>query len=154
MTVKTGDKAPDFTMPTDGGGSITLSKLKGRKVVLYFYPKDDTSGCTAEACGFRDSFPNFRKIEAAVIGISRDSVAAHDKFKKKYELPFTLASDADGKVTERYGVWVEKSMYGRKYMGIERATFLIDEKGVVRKEWHKVKVPGHVDEVLAAVKAL
>ena len=154
MTVKTGDKAPDFTMPTDGGGSVTLSKLKGRKVVLYFYPKDDTSGCTAEACGFRDSFPNFRKIEAAVIGISRDSVAAHDKFKKKYELPFTLASDADGKVTERYGVWVEKSMYGRKYMGIERATFLIDEKGVVRKEWHKVKVPGHVDEVLAAVKAL
>jgi peroxiredoxin Q/BCP len=154
MTVKTGDKAPDFTMPTDGGGSVTLSKLKGRKVVLYFYPKDDTSGCTAEACGFRDSFPNFRKIDAAVIGISRDSVAAHDKFKKKYELPFTLASDADGKVTERYGVWVEKSMYGRKYMGIERATFLIDEKGVVRKEWHKVKVPGHVDEVLAAVKAL
>ena len=154
MTVQTGDKAPDFTMPTDGGGSVTLSKLKGRKVVLYFYPKDDTSGCTAEACGFRDSFPNFRKIDAAVIGISRDSVAAHDKFKKKYELPFTLASDADGKVTERYGVWVEKSMYGRKYMGIERATFLIDEKGVVRKEWHKVKVPGHVDEVLAAVKAL
>jgi peroxiredoxin Q/BCP len=154
MTVKTGDKAPDFTMPTDGGGSVTLSKLKGRKVVLYFYPKDDTSGCTAEACGFRDSFPNFRKIDAAVIGISRDSVAAHDKFKKKYELPFTLAADTDGKVTERYGVWVEKSMYGRKYMGIERATFLIDEKGVVRKEWHKVKVPGHVEEVLAAVKAL
>ena len=154
MSLQPGDKAPDFTMPTDGGGSVTLSKLKGRKVVLYFYPKDDTSGCTAEACGFRDSFPNFRKIDAAVIGISRDSVAAHDKFKKKYELPFTLASDADGKVTERYGVWVEKSMYGRKYMGIERATFLIDEKGVVRKEWHKVKVPGHVDEVLAAVKAL
>jgi peroxiredoxin Q/BCP len=154
MSVATGDKAPDFTMPTDGGGSVTLSKLKGRKVVLYFYPKDDTSGCTAEACGFRDSFPNFRKIDAAVIGISRDSVAAHDKFKKKYELPFTLAADTDGKVTERYGVWVEKSMYGRKYMGIERATFLIDEKGVVRKEWHKVKVPGHVEEVLAAVKAL
>jgi len=154
MSVATGAKAPDFTLPTDGGGSVTLSKLKGRKVVLYFYPKDDTSGCTAEACGFRDSFPNFRKIDAAVIGISRDSVASHDKFKKKYELPFMLASDTDGKVTERYGVWVEKSMYGRKYMGIERATFLIDEKGVVRQEWHKVKVPGHVEEVLAAVKAL
>jgi len=154
MSVATGAKAPDFTLPTDGGGSVTLSKLKGRKVVLYFYPKDDTSGCTAEACGFRDSFPNFRKIDAAVIGISRDSVASHDKFKKKYELPFMLASDTDGKVTERYGVWVEKSMYGRKYMGIERATFLIDEKGVVRREWHKVKVPGHVEEVLAAVKAL
>ena len=154
MSVATGAKAPDFTLPTDGGGSVTLSKLKGRKVVLYFYPKDDTSGCTAEACGFRDSFPNFRKIDAAVIGISRDSVASHDKFKKKYELPFMLAADTDGKVTERYGVWVEKSMYGRKYMGIERATFLIDEKGVVRREWHKVKVPGHVEEVLAAVKAL
>ena len=154
MSIEAGDKAPDFTLPTDGGGSVTLSKLKGKKVVLYFYPKDDTSGCTAEACGFRDSFPNFRKIDAAVIGVSRDSVAAHDKFKKKYELPFTLASDTEGKVTERYGVWVEKSMYGRKYMGIERATFLIDEKGVVRNVWHKVKVPGHVDEVMKAVKAL
>jgi thioredoxin-dependent peroxiredoxin len=153
MTLESGDKAPDFTLPTDGGGTVTLSKLKGKKVVLYFYPKDDTSGCTAEACGFRDTFPNFRKIDAAVIGISRDSVASHDKFKKKYELPFTLAADIEGKVTEKYGVWVEKSMYGRKYMGIERATFLVDEKGVVRKVWHKVKVPGHVDEVLAAVKA-
>jgi peroxiredoxin Q/BCP len=131
-----------------------LSKLRGQKVVLYFYPKDDTSGCTAEACGFRDSFPKFGKVEAAIIGISKDSVASHDKFKKKYELPFTLASDADGKVCEAYGVWVEKSMYGRKYMGIERATFLIDEKSVVRGVWHKVKVPGHVDAVLAAAKSL
>jgi peroxiredoxin Q/BCP len=122
--------------------------------VIYFYPKDDTTGCTAEACGFRDQFPKFGKIDATVIGISRDSVASHDKFKKKYELPFTLASDDKGKVTEQYGVWVEKSMYGRKYMGIERATFLIDAKGVVRQEWRKVKVPGHVDEVLKAVKAL
>jgi peroxiredoxin Q/BCP len=154
MSIEPGAKAPDFTLPTDGDGSVTLSKLKGKKVVLYFYPKDDTSGCTAEACGFRDSFPNFRKIDAVVIGVSRDSVAAHDKFKKKYELPFTLAADTDGKVTERYGVWVEKSMYGRKYMGIERATFLIDEKGVVRNVWHKVKVTGHVDEVMKAVKAL
>jgi len=122
--------------------------------VLYFYPKDDTSGCTAEACGFRDSLPKFDKVEAAVIGLSRDPVSAHDKFKKKYELPFTLASDEDGKVCERYGVWVEKSMYGRKYMGIERSTFLIDEKGVVRGVWRKVKVPGHVEAVLAAAKAL
>ena len=153
MSVEVDNKAPDFTLATDDGGSVTLSKLKGKSVILYFYPKDDTSGCTAEACGFRDSFPNFRKTDAAVIGISRDSVASHDKFKKKYELPFTLASDEDGKVCEKYGVWVEKSMYGRKYMGIERATFLVDEKGVVRKVWHKVKVPGHVEEVTAALKA-
>jgi len=149
-----GDKAPAFTMPTDGGGEVSLAKLKGKNVVLYFYPKDDTSGCTAEACGFRDSFPKFGKIDATVIGISRDSVQSHDKFKKKYDLSFPLGSDADGKVTEAYGVWVEKSMYGRKYMGIERATFLIDGKGVVRKVWRKVKVPGHVEEVLAAAKAL
>ncbi|HEX6840402.1 MAG TPA: thioredoxin-dependent thiol peroxidase [Stellaceae bacterium] len=154
MSIEIGDKAPDFTLSTDGNGKVSLSKLRGQKVVLYFYPKDDTTGCTAEACGFRDSFPRFGKIEAVVIGISKDSVASHDKFKKKYELPFTLASDADGKVCEAYGVWVEKSMYGRKYMGIERATFLIDEKGVVRGVWHKVKVPGHVDAVLAAAKAL
>jgi peroxiredoxin Q/BCP len=153
MSLDIGDKAPDFTLPTDGNGSITLSKLKGRKVVLYFYPKDDTSGCTAEACAFRDGFPRFKKMEAVIIGISKDSVAAHDKFKKKYELPFTLASDTEGKALERYGVWVEKSMYGRKYMGIERATFLIDEKGVIRNIWHKVKVPGHADEVLAAATA-
>ena len=154
MSLKIGDKAPDFTAATDGNGSISLAKLRGSKVILYFYPKDDTSGCTKEACGFRDALPDFSKIKAAVIGVSRDSVAAHDKFKKKYELPFILASDKESDVCERYGVWAEKSMYGRKYMGIERATFLIDEKGVVRKEWHKVKVPGHVDEVLAAVKAL
>jgi len=154
MSIEIGDKAPDFTLSTDGNGKVTLSKLRGQKVVLYFYPKDDTTGCTAEACGFRDSFPKFGKTEAAVIGISKDSVASHDKFKKKYELPFTLASDGDGKVCEAYGVWVEKSMYGRKYMGIERATFLIDEKGVVRGVWHKVKVPGHVDAVLTAAKAL
>lgn len=151
---KVGDKAPAFTLPTDDGDSVSLAKLKGRNVVLYFYPKDDTSGCTAEACGFRDSFPKFGKLDAEVIGISRDSVESHDKFKKKHKLSFPLGSDADGKVTEAYGVWVEKSMYGRKYMGIERATFLIDGKGVVRKVWRKVKVPGHVEEVLAAAKAL
>lgn len=154
MTIEIGDKAPDFTLSTDGGGKLTLSKLRGRKVVLYFYPKDDTSGCTAEACDFRDSFPKFGKFAAEVIGISRDSVASHDKFKKKHELPFVLASDEKGEVCERYGVWVEKSMYGRKYMGIERATFLIDEKGILRGIWRKVKVPGHVEAVLTAAKAL
>jgi peroxiredoxin Q/BCP len=154
MSIEIGDKAPDFTLPTDGNGKVSLGKLRGQKVVLYFYPKDDTPGCTAEACGFRDNFPKFGKLEATVIGISRDTVAAHDKFKKKHELPFILAADEKGEVTERYGVWVEKSMYGRKYMGIERATFLIDEKGVVRGLWHKVKVSGHVEAVLAAAKAL
>ena len=154
MSVQIGDKAPDFTLPTDGNGTVTLSKLRGKPVVLYFYPKDDTSGCTAEACGFRDSFPDYGKTGAVVIGLSRDSVASHDKFKKKYQLPFTLASDSEGKVTEAYGVWVEKSMYGRKYMGIDRSTYLIDKDGVVRGAWRKVKVPGHVTEVLKAVQAL
>jgi peroxiredoxin Q/BCP len=154
MSVKPGDKAPDFTLATDGDGKVTLSKLKGKKVILYFYPKDDTSGCTAEACGFRDNLPKFGRTDATVIGISRDSVASHDRFKKKYDLPFMLASDEEGKVCEAYGTWVEKSMYGRKYMGIERATFLIDPKGAVRNVWRKVKVPGHVDEVLAAAKAI
>ena len=154
MSLKPGDKAPDFTLPTDGAGKLTLSKLKGKKVILYFYPKDDTSGCTAEACGFRDNLPHFGKTDAVVIGVSRDSVASHDKFKKKHELPFTLVSDEDGKVCEAYGTWVEKSMYGRKYMGIERATFLIDEKGVIRNVWRKVKVGGHVEAVLDAAKAI
>lgn len=153
MSLEIGDKAPDFTLPTDGAGTVRLSDLKGQHVVLYFYPKDDTSGCTAEACQFRDLFPKFGRSDAAVIGISRDSVASHDKFKKKYKLPFTLAADEQGKVTERYGVWVQKSMYGRKYMGIERSTFLIDGKGVIRNIWRKVKVPGHAEEVLAAIKA-
>lgn len=154
MAISVGDKAPGFTMATDDGGSIALAKLRGKIVVLYFYPKDDTPGCTKEACGFRDNFPKFTRSDAVVIGVSKDSVARHDKFKKKYELPFTLASDEDGAVCEAYGVWVEKSLYGRKYMGIERATFLIDGKGIVRHIWRKVKVPGHAEEVLAAVKAL
>ncbi len=154
MSLKAGDKAPDFTLPSDGNGKISLSRLKGKKVILYFYPKDDTSGCTAEACGFRDNLPKFAKSDAVVIGISRDNVASHDKFKKKYDLPFQLASDEDGKVCGAYGTWIEKSMYGRKYMGIERATFLIDAKGAIRNIWRKVKVPGHVEEVLTAAKAL
>jgi len=154
MSLEIGDKAPDFTLSTDGGGTVSLKQLKGEPVILYFYPKDDTTGCTAEACGFRDALPNFSRIGAAVIGVSKDSPASHDKFKKKYKLPFTLASDEDTAVAQRYGVWVEKSMYGRKYMGMDRSTFLIDGKGAIRGLWRKVKVPGHVDEVLKAVKAL
>jgi peroxiredoxin Q/BCP len=154
MSIDAGDKAPAFTLPTDGGGTVSLAKLKGKKVILYFYPKDDTPGCTKEACSFRDNLPKFTKADAVVIGVSKDSVKRHDNFKAKYKLPFTLAADEDGTVCEAYGVWVEKSLYGRKYMGIERATFLIDEKGVVRQVWHKVKVDGHAEEVLAAAKAL
>ena len=154
MSVEVGDKAPDFTLPSDGGGKVSLKALKGKAVVLYFYPKDDTSGCTAESCAFRDALPNFSKVKAAIVGISRDSVASHDKFKAKYGLTFPLAADEDGTVCEAYGTWVEKSMYGRKYMGIERSTFLIDAKGVVRNVWRKVKVPGHAEEVLEATSAL
>jgi thioredoxin-dependent peroxiredoxin len=154
MSVDVGDKAPDFTLPTDGGGEISLKDLKGKTVVLYFYPKDDTSGCTAEACAFRDALPDFSEVDAEIIGISKDPVKKHDKFKDKYDLNFPLASDEDGTVCEAYGTWVEKSMYGRKYMGIERATLLIDGKGVIREVWRKVKVPGHADDVLKAAKAL
>jgi peroxiredoxin Q/BCP len=154
MTVEVGDKAPDFTLPTDGGGTVSLTALKGKTVVLYFYPKDDTSGCTAEACAFRDALPDFSKVKAEIVAVSRDSVASHDKFKKKFKLPFPLAADEDGTVCQAYGVWVEKSMYGRNYLGIERATFLIDAKGVVRKIWRKVKVPGHAQDVLEAAEAL
>jgi peroxiredoxin Q/BCP len=154
MTVAVGQPAPDFAMPTDGGGTVTRAGLAGKPFVLYFYPKDDTSGCTKEACGFRDALPEFGKLGAAVIGVSRDSVASHDKFKKKYDLNFTLASDEKTDVSERYGVWVEKSMYGKKYMGLERATFLVDGQGIVRGIWRKVKVDGHVAAVAQALKAL
>jgi peroxiredoxin Q/BCP len=153
MTLKVGDTAPDFTLPTDGGGSVTLSRFRGKKVVLYFYPKDDTTGCTKQACAFRDSDSDFANFGAVIIGVSKDSVASHDKFKKKYVLPFILASDEKSDVCERYGVWVQKSMYGRKYMGIERATFLIDEKGVIRHIWPKVSISGHIEEVLTATRA-
>jgi peroxiredoxin Q/BCP len=149
-----GDKAPDFTLPADGGGKVSLKDLRGKTIILYFYPKDYTSGCTAEACAFRDQLPDFSKAKATVLGVSRDSVASHDKFKKKYGLTFPLLADEEGKVTEAYGTWVEKSMYGRKYMGIDRSTFLIDGKGVIRGIWRKVKVPGHADEVLKAARGL
>jgi peroxiredoxin Q/BCP len=154
MSVEAGKKAPDFSATTDGGGKVKLSDFKGKNVILYFYPKDDTPGCTKEACGFRDAKPNFSKAKAVVLGVSKDSVARHDKFRDKYDLNFPLLSDEDGKICEKYGTWIEKSLYGRKYMGIDRATFLIDSTGVVRNVWRKVKVPGHVEEVLAALKAL
>ena len=154
MSVEEGKKAPDFTAATDGGKKLKLSELRGKPVVLYFYPKDDTPGCTAEACGFRDQLPDFGKLKTQVIGVSKDSADKHDKFKKKYGLTFPLVSDEDGKICEKYGTWVQKSLYGRKYMGIERATFLIDGKGVVRGVWHKVRVPGHVADVLKAARVL
>jgi peroxiredoxin Q/BCP len=154
MILDAGTKAPAFTAPADGGGTLSLAALKGAPVVLYFYPKDATGGCTKQAQGFRDAYERLKKVGAEVIGISKDSVASHDKFKAKEKLPFPLVSDGDGKICAAYGTWTEKSLYGRKYMGIERATFLIDGKGVIRRVWRKVKVPGHVDEVLAAVEAL
>ena len=154
MSVEEGKRAPDFTAPADGGGKVKLSDLRGKPVILYFYPKDNTSGCTRQACDFRDSLAAFNKAKAQVIGISRDSVKSHDGFKKKFDLNFPLVSDEDGKVCEKYGTWVEKSLYGRKYMGIERATFLIDATGTVRRVWRKVKVPGHIAEVLEAAQSL
>jgi peroxiredoxin Q/BCP len=154
MSIEPGSEAPDFTLPTDGGGTITLSALRGKPVILYFYPKDDTPGCTTEACDFRDAIPGFGGVGAAIIGISKDSVKSHDKFKAKFGLTFPLASDENGHTCEDYGVWMEKSMYGKKYMGIDRSTFLIDAKGKVAKVWRKVSVPGHAAEVAAAIKAL
>jgi len=152
--LKTGDKAPTFTLPGDGGKKVSLSGLKGKTVVLYFYPKDDTSGCTAEAIAFTQLAKDFDKADAVVIGVSKDSAASHDKFKKKHGLSVVLAADEETKTAKAYGVWVEKSMYGRRYMGMERATFLIDAKGAIRSIWRKVKVPGHAAEVLAAVQDL
>jgi len=154
MSLNPGDRIPDFTLPTDGGGTVSLADLKGEKAVLYFYPKDNTSGCTKEAQAFRDSLDDFAASGARIVGVSKDSVSSHDKFKEKQNLNFTLVSDGDGTLCEAFGVWVEKSMYGKKYMGIERATFLADENGVVRRVWRKVKVPGHAAEVLEAVKKL
>ena len=152
--VQIGDQAPDFTLPTDGNGEITLSAFRGQKVILYFYPKDDTPGCTAESCAFRDALPAFESLGTQIIGISKCSVKKHNAFKEKYDLNFPLASDENADTCERYGTWIEKSMYGRKYMGVERSTFLIDAKGRISDIWRKVKVPGHAEKVLDAVKAL
>lgn len=148
------DKAPDFTLPRDGGGTVSLSGLRPQAVVLYFYPRDDTSGCTRQAIGFTDLAAEFEAAGAVVIGVSKDSVASHDKFARKHRLGVILASDAEADICERYGVWREKQMYGRKFMGIERTTFLIDGGGTVRRVWRKVSVPGHAEAVLEAVRGL
>ncbi|MCX7329271.1 MAG: peroxiredoxin [Hyphomicrobiales bacterium] len=154
MSLKIGDAAPAFSLPTDGGRTISLAGLKGKNVCLYFYPKDDTSGCTKEAIAFNGLRADFVAANTTIIGLSADSVASHDKFKKKYDLGFTLASDEAKAVLEAYGVWVEKSMYGKKYMGIERTTVLIDKAAKVAAIWNKVKVDGHAEEVLAAARSL
>lgn len=146
--------APEFTAPVTGGGTVSLSGLRGKSVVLYFYPRDDTPGCTKEAIGFSEHLQAFKDAGAEVYGISRDTMAKHDKFTAKHELTVPLLADEDGSLTESYGVWVEKNMYGKKSMGIERATFLIDAQGNIARIWRKVKVPGHVEEVLEAVQAL
>ena len=152
--VEDGDKAPDFEVPTDDGGTLKLSRLRGKPVVLYFYPKDDTSGCTAEAKDVSRLAADFGAAGAEVIGVSPDGVESHQTFRRKYDLAITLAADADTAVAQAYGVWVEKSMYGRAYMGVERSTFLIDGEGRIARSWRKVKVPGHAEEVLSATKAL
>jgi peroxiredoxin Q/BCP len=149
-----GKRAPAFNLPTDGTGKLSLASLKGKKVVLYFYPKDNTTGCTKEAIDFNALAAKFAKADAVVVGVSPDSVKSHDKFKEKHGLGFPLVADEEKVMLEAYGVWVEKSMYGRKYMGVERTTILIDRDGKIAKIWNKVKVPGHADEVLAEAKAL
>ena len=153
IDLKPGDKAPDFDLPTDSG-RVSLAALKGKPVVLYFYPKDDTPGCTNEAKDFSALAADFAKAGATVVGVSKDSVARHAKFRAKYDLKVELGSDAESDVIERYGAWVEKKLYGREYMGIDRSTWLIDGEGMIRRVWRKVKVPGHAAEVLAAVRAL
>ncbi len=152
--VEEGDKAPDFTLAADDGAKIKLSSLRGKPVVLYFYPKDDTPGCTREACAFRDRKTALAKLGAAVLGVSADDVASHVKFRDKYELNFPLLADVDHKVAEKYGAWREKNMYGKKSMGIQRSTFLIDSEGRVARVWKKVSVDGHDEQVLEAIKAL
>ena len=152
--IEDGKKAPDFTLPADDGSKVKLSALKGQPVVLYFYPRDDTPGCTREACAFRDRQSALKKHGAVVLGVSTDDVASHVKFRDKYTLNFPLLADTDHKVAERYGAWREKNMYGKKSMGIQRSTFLIDAEGVVRKVWKKVSVDGHDEQVLAALKEL
>jgi peroxiredoxin Q/BCP len=152
--VSVGRKVPEFTVPVTGGEEWSLSAAKGEKVVIYFYPKDMTTGCTKESQDFRDLYPGFRKAKVRLLGISRDSLKSHDKFREKEKLPFELLSDEDEKVCKIFDVIKEKSLYGRKYMGVDRSTFLIDAGGVLRREWRGVKVPGHAEEVLEAAKSL
>jgi len=154
MDIKVGDKAPAFKLKNQDGEIVSLSDFKGKPVVLYFYPKDDTSGCTKEACNFRDEFPKFGKMKAEIIGVSADSVESHKKFAGKYKLPFNLLSDEKKEVVEKYGVWQQKSMYGKKYMGIVRTTFIIDSTGKIKKIFPKVKVDEHNKEVMEALKEL
>tara|TARA_R110002167_G_scaffold22912_8_gene81625 strand:- start:494 stop:958 length:465 start_codon:yes stop_codon:yes gene_type:complete len=154
MSVKQGDTAPDFSLPANGDDNVSLSALRGSALVLFFYPKDDTSGCTQEATDFSERKSEFDSLNVSIIGMSPDPVKRHDKFIAKHNLNITLASDEEKTALSAYDVWVEKSMYGRKYMGVERSTFLIDKDGVIVRAWRKVKVPGHVDEVLAAARAL
>lgn len=146
--LKTGDKAPEFSLISDKGEKVSLKDFKGKKVILYFYPKDDTSGCTKEACSFRDNIRIFEKKNAVIIGVSKDNTASHQKFKKKYDLPFILLSDENLDMIKAYDVWKEKSMYGKKYMGIERTTYIIDETGKIQEIYNKVKVDGHTEEIL------
>lgn len=155
MELAVGNNAPDFSLLTDSGENLSLSEFFDKKnVVLYFYPKDDTPGCTMEAKGFRDKIDDFSFLDTVIIGVSKDSVRCHTNFKAKYSLPFSLVSDENAEILGKYGVWVEKSMFGKKYMGIERTTFLIDKKGKIVKIWKNVKVSGHVDEVLEEVKRI
>lgn len=149
-----GDKVPDFSLKADDGTTVTPAHLAGKKVVLFFYPKDDTPGCTKEACGFRDAFPQFGEIDAVVLGVSPDSLESHRKFKQKYQLPFRLLSDEGHRLADAFGVWKQKSMYGLKFMGIERTTVIIDRNGRVARIFPKVKVPGHVEDVEKAVREL
>ncbi|MEZ5690719.1 MAG: thioredoxin-dependent thiol peroxidase [Rickettsiales bacterium] len=149
-----GNKAPAFDMPINGGSDIKLNELSGKNIVLYFYPKDDTPGCTTEAKDFTSLIKEFEKLDTIIIGVSKDSVEKHDKFQEKYDIAFPLASDEGIKTIQDYGVWKEKKNYGKTYMGIERSTFLIDKKGIIRQIWRKVKVAGHAEKVLEAVKGL
>jgi peroxiredoxin Q/BCP len=151
LQLQEGDTAPAFTAPTNGGGAASLTDFKGKKVILYFYPRDDTPGCTKEACGFRDHFAEFKKRGAVVLGVSTDPPKSHDKFVEKFKLPFPLLADSDKKIVQAYGVWGEKSFMGRKYMGTHRMTFLIDETGRIKKIWPKVKPEEHAEEILAAL---
>lgn len=152
MTLSIGDKAPNFSMPSDGGGTVSLSGFKGRHLVLYFYPKDDTPGCTKEAIGFTESKAEFDALKTSILGVSKDTPAKHDKFIAKHDLKVGLGSDESGEMIESYGVWVEKNMYGKKYMGIERATYLIGPDGTILEIWRKVRVKDHVSAVLTAVQ--
>ena len=152
--IKEGNKAPEFNLPASNGKTITLKDLKGKNIVIYFYPKDDTPGCTVEACGFRDSYKEIEKLGAVILGVSPDNVTSHEKFIKKFNLPFNLLADTDKKMCQNYGVWVEKSMYGKKYMGVARTTFIINKEGKISKIFEKVKPEGHNKEIIEAIKTL